>query len=151
VRVSPVGFGAEQLDSTVTHPREVHSQICQHASHNDAVTAAGSYLRNIAEQVHTHLAEDPRDPQAIQIDWSVPLDTEVAPAIVLLAERGEELYHPFDLVALSTHGEGGWDRWTLGGVTEEVLWGTPLPMLVVRPASLGMPQPRTSSDTVEPA
>jgi nucleotide-binding universal stress UspA family protein len=72
----------------------------------------------------------------------VPQEVEVAPAIVLLAERGQALHQPFDLVALSTHGEGGWDRWILGGVTEQVLWGTTLPVLVVRPSTLANPEQR---------
>jgi len=39
-----------------------------------------------------------------------------------------------DLVAMATHGYRGFQRWTLGSVTERVLQATRLPLLNVRPA-----------------
>lgn len=36
------------------------------------------------------------------------------------------------LIALSTHGRGGVDRWFFGGVAEKVLRGSPVPVLLMR-------------------
>jgi nucleotide-binding universal stress UspA family protein len=111
---------------------------------DDSVAAADHYLGGVAERVKAQLdcarlARGRRELDTVQVSWRVLQETEVAPAIALLAERGPDLYHPFDLVALSTHGEGGSERWMLGGVAEQALWATPLPALVVRPASLIRP------------
>lgn len=38
-----------------------------------------------------------------------------------------------ELVAMSTHGRDGLRGWVMGGVTERVLDGIKLPMLIVRP------------------
>jgi nucleotide-binding universal stress UspA family protein len=73
------------------------------------------------------------------ITWSVLFDTDVPLALANLAERGEEPGAPaaqsFDLIALATHGQGGLERKLLGGVAEQLLNHTRLPVLVVRPRS----------------
>jgi len=37
------------------------------------------------------------------------------------------------LIALATHGRGGFQRWMVGSITERVLDGTRLPLLILRP------------------
>lgn len=39
-----------------------------------------------------------------------------------------------DLIAMSTHGRGGMARWLIGSVTDKVVQGARVPVLVVRPA-----------------
>ncbi len=39
-----------------------------------------------------------------------------------------------DLIAMTTHGRAGLSRWMLGSVTEKVLRGSTVPLLIVRPA-----------------
>lgn len=61
------------------------------------------------------------------------VDTAVAvgsapDCIVDFAERGG-----YDMIAMSTHGRSGVGRWALGTVTDRVLQGTTLPLLVIRP------------------
>jgi hypothetical protein len=50
------------------------------------------------------------------------------PAEVILAEASE----PSDLVAMSTHGRSGVDRWFLGSVADAVVRHGDIPVLVVR-------------------
>ena len=38
-----------------------------------------------------------------------------------------------DLIAISTHGRSGLERWVMGSVTQRLLDTTRLPMLIVRP------------------
>jgi nucleotide-binding universal stress UspA family protein len=42
-------------------------------------------------------------------------------------------YHDVDLIAMSTHGRSGLQRWVYGSITEKVLRNAPCAMLVVRP------------------
>jgi nucleotide-binding universal stress UspA family protein len=71
--------------------------------------------------------------------WSVALDNDVAGALIGTAEQGESLesaqekFTGCDLIAISTHGRSGLERWTMGSVTERILSATKLPVLVVRP------------------
>jgi nucleotide-binding universal stress UspA family protein len=50
-------------------------------------------------------------------------------AAIVGAARTEKV----DLIVMATHGRGGLERLVLGSVTESVLRGTPVPILVVRP------------------
>jgi nucleotide-binding universal stress UspA family protein len=66
-------------------------------------------------------------------DQEVPVDIEVreheSPAKAIL-----EALRPADVVAIATHGRGGLSRLILGSVADQVLRGTAVPMLVLRPA-----------------
>ncbi len=37
-----------------------------------------------------------------------------------------------DLIAMSTHGRSGWRRWAFGSITDKVLHGSRIPVLMVR-------------------
>lgn len=74
----------------------------------------------------------------LTITSSVELESDVASAIVQIAEQGTPERENggvgrSDLIAISTHGRGGLERWVMGSVTERVLNATKLPVLVVRP------------------
>jgi nucleotide-binding universal stress UspA family protein len=42
-----------------------------------------------------------------------------------------------DLIAMATHGRGGWQRVALGSVADKVLRGTSVPLLLIRPGAPG--------------
>jgi nucleotide-binding universal stress UspA family protein len=95
---------------------------------------AKKYLRSITG----HLREGIASELKLAITWSVALDTDMAHAIIRVAENGEDAegvgaFGGCDLIAMSTHGRGGLQRWAMGSVTERVLQGTRLPLLIVRP------------------
>jgi nucleotide-binding universal stress UspA family protein len=75
-------------------------------------------------------------------DGDVPTRVEVrfgraAEEIVGFAEQ-----EGVDLIAMSTHGRSGLSRWFFGSVTEKVLRGTHLPLLLVHPPGVeAMPFP----------
>ncbi len=99
----------------------------------EAVERAKAYLMSVKE----HLQEALTD-RRLTISWSVALDSDAADAIIVTAEqreqqKGAEGSGGCDLIAMSTHGRGGLERWLIGSVTERVLNTTKLPLLVVRP------------------
>lgn len=58
--------------------------------------------------------------------------------LIGVAENGEYMqdtagFDGCDVIALTTHGRGGLERWVKGSVTERVLNATKLPLLVVCP------------------
>jgi nucleotide-binding universal stress UspA family protein len=127
VQMLPLGFSSTSPQTPAT------------ASGGGAVPAAEDYLRAVANRLQAQVSAETGAAHTVHISWSAPLETDVAHAVILLAERGQSLHHAFDLIAMSTHGAGGWERRVLGGVTEQVLSGTRQAVLVVRPGSLAKP------------
>ncbi|HTI13509.1 MAG TPA: universal stress protein [Dictyobacter sp.] len=69
---------------------------------------------------------------------SLVLQDDVASTLIEIAEHGTYVenvpgFTGCDLIALSTHGRSGLQRWALGSVTEHILEATTLPLLVVHP------------------
>jgi len=94
------------------------------------------YLQSVTGHVRAGLAAGLK----LAVTWSIALDNDAAAAIITVAENGEDaegagVFGGCDLIALSTHGRGGLQRWAMGSVTERVLSGTRLPLLIVRPPS----------------
>jgi nucleotide-binding universal stress UspA family protein len=59
-------------------------------------------------------------------------------------EAGAAIAHAatsVDLVILSTHGRGGFDRWRHGSVATQVVADLPTPILLVRMKPTGVPTP----------
>lgn len=90
-------------------------------------------------QVQERLIPEGRDLH-LSLTHSVELASDVTSALLNLAEHGkerEEKTHdrtgPYDLIAISTHGRGGLERWVMGSVTQRLVDTTQLPMLIVRP------------------
>jgi nucleotide-binding universal stress UspA family protein len=94
-------------------------------------------------QVEERLSKD-QDLQ-VELTHSVELASDVASALLTLAENGqsaetgenEQASPPCDLIALSTHGRGGLERWLIGSVAERLLNTTQLSLLIVRPPQEG--------------
>ncbi len=67
--------------------------------------------------------------------------TDIAGTLIHVAEHGKFVkdspgFAGCDVIAMATHGYGGFQRWTLGSITERVLHATRLPLLIVRPPDL---------------
>jgi nucleotide-binding universal stress UspA family protein len=98
---------------------------------------AQAYLSSVKERL---LATEPES--QLSLTSSVELGSDVASALVQLAESGGEGKQKgsgggCDLVAISTHGRHGLQRWVMGSVTERLLSATKLPVLIVRPRQQG--------------
>jgi nucleotide-binding universal stress UspA family protein len=99
---------------------------------------ARQYLIATVEQIRGGLVASPVANLKLAITWSVTIDEDAAAGILRVAEEGEDARGAGDLgrsdvIAMATHGYGGFERWAMGSVTERVLTGTKLPLLMVRP------------------
>lgn len=71
------------------------------------------------------------------VNSAVVFESEVPLALIQVGLHGVDGQGPgFDMVVMTTHGEGGLERTILGGVTEQVLYQTHLPVVVVHPSPL---------------
>jgi len=99
----------------------------------EALQRARTYLATVAERLQAMVKDF-----KLSITYDVEPGTDVASALVSLAEHGSKGkgtggVSACDLIAISTHGRGGLERWVMGSVTDRVLNTTKLPMLTVRP------------------
>jgi nucleotide-binding universal stress UspA family protein len=91
---------------------------------------AETYVKAVADRL--------RAQTTLTITSSVAVDTDVAEAIIKLAEHATspENTGSFDVIAMTTHGHSGLGRLVMGSVTEHVLGATRLPLLIVRPHAM---------------
>jgi nucleotide-binding universal stress UspA family protein len=97
----------------------------------EALARAKAYLAAVKERLQERFKD-----LKLSVTWSVALDSDVPDAIIGTAEHGERIEGAeglggSDLIAMSTHGRGGLERWMIGSVTERVLDATKQPLLVV--------------------
>jgi nucleotide-binding universal stress UspA family protein len=102
---------------------------------------AKRYLNKTVEHIREGLVAPRTANLKFPITWSVAIDTDVASALIRVAENGEDIegtqvFGGCDVIAMATHGYSGIQRWAMGSITERVLSATKLPILVVRPQGM---------------
>jgi len=95
---------------------------------------AHAYLGAVEQQ----LREGSLASLKLQVTSSAVVDTDVASALLKMAEVSEDMediegFKACDAIAMATHGRSGPERWMMGSVTERMLGSTKLPLLIVRP------------------
>jgi nucleotide-binding universal stress UspA family protein len=140
VRVLEVVDLAAAADGLASSPGSGQEAL-ESQAHEWALEQAKAYLRTLVERLRGEIAE----PLQLSLTWSVvphpqfgTYEADVASAIVRVAEMGEAVEGAgppsrCDVIAMATHGRGGLAHWVLGSVTERVLHGSKLPMLIVHP------------------
>lgn len=131
--LSPALAMAASLGAEVTLLRAVHTITSEDIARLDAVEHGLGQrvvedLHLEAERYLTGLTEKFAPDLKLK---TVVVDEPAATGILDYAEARE-----MDLIAMSTHGLTGLQRWIYGSVTEKVLHGAHYSMLVVRPPSL---------------
>ncbi len=110
----------------------------EQGDHEEVLHKAKQYLSTTAAHLREGLTAPAVADLNLTITWSVAVDTDVAAALIRVAENGEDaegagVFGGCDVIAMATHGYGGVQRWAMGSITERVLSATRLPLLVVRP------------------
>lgn len=110
-----------------------HGEIDEQVLHK-----AKQYLSTTVDHLREGLTAPAVAGLNLTITWSVAVDTDVAAALIRLAENGEDaegagVFGGCDVIAMATHGYSGVQRWAIGSITERVLSATRLPLLIVRP------------------
>ena len=111
------------------------------SSSEQVLHKAKRYLSATVEQLHEGLTAPGVADLNLSITWSIAVDTDVATAIIRLAENEEEaqgagVFGGCDVITMATHGYSGLPHWAMGSITQRVLGATKLPLLVVRPPEM---------------
>jgi nucleotide-binding universal stress UspA family protein len=122
--------GPGTLHLTLATVLPVDRRIGPH-EREDIVRQTQQYLRRTAEQVHAWLAPTIPADLKLSVTWSLTTDGDIAAGIIRMAEADQGS----ELIAITTHGYSGLQRWALGSVTDRVLHATKLPLLIVRPTN----------------
>ncbi len=102
-----------------------------------AIVDAKAYLQNITQRLQQ--SETARS--GCTVSSSVIVQSDVAETLIRVAEQGERLeasekFDAYDAIAMAKHGGGNIAYWVMGSVTERVLHGSKLPMLIVCPEEI---------------
>ena len=123
------GLGALHLVQVIQASAARGEEGMTSAENEEALAGASSYLATTAERVQTS-----EKALKLVITSQAVLGVDVAHTLLELAEQ--EGSSTSDLIAISTHGRHGLERWVMGSVTERVLNTTKLPVLIVRPHTM---------------
>jgi nucleotide-binding universal stress UspA family protein len=130
------GQGALHLSQVV----KIFSTTLEQRSGSSLREEALQHARTYLAQAEEHLSSEEKDLR-LSLTHSVEFSPDVASDLLRLAEHGTSEgardNTPCDLIALSTHGRAGLERWVMGSVTDRLLNTTKLPMLIVRPPKEG--------------
>lgn len=100
--------------------------------------SGAAYLSALAERLHVE--------HGIEVDTLLVENQVPAAAILQQAEA-----HGVDMIALATHGRGGWTRMALGSVADKVMRGASVPVLLYRPTVLAEDRGGTTKGTAHAA
>lgn len=113
----------------------------RHMQDENALVQARCSLQETARRIHERTLAPMIGVHHLPVTWSLRVDTDVASALLRIAEQGDDTedagaFGGCDLIAISSHGRSGFQRWTLGSITERLLHATRRQILIVHP-----PQP----------
>lgn len=102
-----------------------------------AIVDAKAYLQTITQR----LQQSETAGSSCTVSSSVIVHSDVAETLIRVAEQGEgleagEKFDACDAIAMATHGGSNIAYWVMGSVTERILHGSKLPMLIVRPEEI---------------
>ncbi len=149
--LSSPGHGQLHLTQIVVMP--------EHASETERdvlLQGARQNLEAIGQSIRGGLVANVGAELHLALSWEISLDSDIAEGIVRIAENGEETAYTgkverCDLIAITTHGRSGSQRWATGSITERVLQATRLPLLIVRPADMLVREREQKARQVETA
>jgi nucleotide-binding universal stress UspA family protein len=156
---------AAQIVAALSSPKHGHLQLTQivvmpeHVGKKEGeelLREARQNLGAIEQRIGEGLVADVGPDLHLTLSWALSMESDIAEGIVRLAENGEQFAEAgdaerCDLIAMTTHGSTGLERWAVGSITERVLHATRLPLLIVRPADMIEKQRRQRECQVQAA
>ncbi len=114
---------------------EENEQIAR--MNEQAIADAKAYLQTITQRLQQGEAAS----FGLTVSASAIVHTDVAETLIRVAEHGEgleasEKFDACDAISMATHGGSNLAYWVMGSVTERILHGSKLPLLIVRPAEM---------------
>lgn len=112
---------------------------------------ARAFLQHTTELIQQGSLAPAVAQHSMAVTWSVLLETDVASALLRVAEQGEDtegagVFGGCHLIGMATHGRGGvWHR-VMGSVTERVLSTTRRPILLIHSSRDQQRQPPASGE-----
>lgn len=107
---------------------------------NEDVQHAKEYIAAMVSNINDGYVAPDIANLHLQVTSSVVAGNDVADELLSLAEQadgaGASKKADYDMIAMTTHGRSGVQRWATGSVTGRVLHAAHLPLLIVRPADL---------------
>jgi nucleotide-binding universal stress UspA family protein len=130
--------GALHLTRVVVLP---DAEQISHSEREAIMHKAKQYLSTTVEHIREGLVASAAADLKLSITSSVTIDDDIAAGIIRVAEDGEDaegagVFGGSDVIAMATHGYSGLKRWAMGSISERVLHGTKLPLLIVRPPDM---------------
>lgn len=107
------------------------------ADNQTIVPQAKHYLNNAIEYTRERLASSLSKNLRLSLTWEIIRYEDIAEGIIHVAQETEYMDVPSpQIIAMTTHGYSGLQRWAMGSITERVLHATRLPLLIIRPADM---------------
>lgn len=127
------GRGTLHLARVLKRPTVAEDEQ-EYPAYETARAEAMAYLQTIAARLQQGEAAG----LVLTVSASVHIQADVAETLIHVAEHGEggessERSEACDVIAMATHGGSNLTYWVMGSVTERILHGSKLPMLIVRP------------------
>ncbi len=103
------------------------------SSLDEELERTGHYLRSITDHLRRHALSDMGALPEPCLSWSITMAEDTASGIIQAAEdcEGVEGRGECHIIALTAHGHGGLQPWSLGNTTERVLQAARKPLFIV--------------------
>lgn len=97
----------------------------------EAASLAHGYLKDLVARLKDTLGAE----TGVRLSWTIVKGSDPAHTLLHLTEtsQSDEAAQLCHLVALATHGRGGFECWVMGSTAERVLTAATRPVLLVRP------------------
>jgi nucleotide-binding universal stress UspA family protein len=103
------------------------------SSIDEELEKTGHYLHTVIERIQHYVLSDAGVPADLVLTWSITMADDVASGIMQAAEGCEkgEVAAGCQVIAMTAHGWGGQQLWSLGSTSERVLQTARKPLFIV--------------------
>jgi nucleotide-binding universal stress UspA family protein len=113
--------------------RVVPSRGKEKSSLDEELERTGHYLRTVIKHMRRHVLSAVGASPEVALSWSITMAEDAASGIIQAAEEGKRRGDDAgcQVIAMTAHGQGGLQLWSLGNTTERVLQAARKPLFIV--------------------